>query len=192
MPSPIVNLLADLATALHGAGVPWFLFGAQAAILHGAARVTADVDVTIRLPPTLTNTALVETLERHQFRRRIADPAFTERTRVIPLFHLPTQLPIDVVLAGPGIEDQFFDRVQVRQIENVAVRVASPEDIIVMKVLAGRPKDVEDVTAVAAAYGDKLDRRYIEDTLTMLERALSQADLLPLWQQVVTRSRGGE
>jgi len=55
MPSPVAELLADLAGALHGLGVSWFLFGAQTAILHGAARLTADVDVTVRLPPALSN-----------------------------------------------------------------------------------------------------------------------------------------
>lgn len=188
MESPVVDLLADLAAALDGAGVPWFLFGAQAAILHGAARLTADVDVTVRLPPALTNQAFVDVLERHRFQRRFADPLFTETTRVIPLFHVQTQMPVDVVLAGPGIEDQFFNRVQVRQIGSVPVRVASPEDIVVMKMLAGRPKDIDDVTAIVAAYGSELDGTYIETTLTVLEHALSQSDLLPAWHQVVARS----
>ena len=143
------------------------------------------------MPPALSNAALVETLERHRFRCRVTDPLFTEKTRVIPLVHSPTGLPADVVLAGPGIEDQFFDRVQVRQIENVAVRVASPEDIVVMKVLAGRPKDVDDVMAITASCGEELDRPYIETTLTMLERALSQSDLLPLWRQVLARTHPG-
>jgi Nucleotidyltransferase of unknown function (DUF6036) len=191
MHSPVADLLADLAGALEGAGVSWFLFGAQAAILHGAARLTADVDVTVRLPPSLSNVALAEALERQRFRRRIADSLFTEKTRVLPLVHLPTTLPVDIVLAGPGIEDQFFDRVQVREIGSVPVRVASPEDIIVMKVLAGRPKDIDDVMAITAAYAEELDRAYIEVTLVALEQALSQSDLLPVWHQIVARSRPG-
>jgi hypothetical protein len=89
-----LDLLADLATALDEAGVQWFLFGAQAAILHGAARLTADVDVTVRLPASLSNEALVQSLEGHRFRRRILDPLFTERTRVIPLVHAQTELPL--------------------------------------------------------------------------------------------------
>jgi hypothetical protein len=50
MPSPVGELLADLAAAFQQRRVDWYLFGAQAAILHGAARLTADVDVTVRLP----------------------------------------------------------------------------------------------------------------------------------------------
>ena len=49
-PQPVADLLADLARGLAALGVRWFLFGAQAAILHGSARLSADVDVTVELP----------------------------------------------------------------------------------------------------------------------------------------------
>ena len=44
MRSPVADLLADLDAALTAVHVEWFLFGAQAAILYGVARLTADVD----------------------------------------------------------------------------------------------------------------------------------------------------
>jgi len=47
MPSPVVELLAALDSGLRSLGIRWYLFGAQAAIVHGAARLTADVDATI-------------------------------------------------------------------------------------------------------------------------------------------------
>jgi uncharacterized nucleotidyltransferase DUF6036 len=151
MPSPVAELLADLAAAFQRQGVDWYLFGAQAAILHGAARLTADVDVTVRRPERSSNEELAELLEQQRFRRRIVDSVFTERTRVIPFVHTPTALPLDIVLAGPGIEDRFFERVQERNVEGTRVRLASAEDLVVMKILAGRPKDVEDVRAIVAA-----------------------------------------
>jgi len=189
MRSPVGELLADLAAALDGAGIAWYLFGAQAAILHGVARLTADVDVTVRLPDGMSNEDAARRLEDHRFRRRVVDPLFIERTRVIPFLHVPTALPLDVVLAGPGIEDQFFDRVQVRDIEEVRVRLASPEDLIVMKVLAGRPKDLEDVGSIVAANGERLDGEYIERTLDILERGLAQSDLLPAWRVILAQRR---
>jgi hypothetical protein len=35
-------------------------------------------------------------------------------------------LPLDIVLAGPGIEDQFLSRIHVRTIEDAQIHVASP------------------------------------------------------------------
>jgi hypothetical protein len=183
MRSPVVDLLADLAGALDEARVEWYLFGAQAAILHGVARLTADVDVTVRLPAAMPNQSLVAVLQEHRFKARFDDPAFVERTRVIPLVHIPTSMPLDAVLAGPGIEDRFFDRAQTREVEGVRVRVASAEDLVVMKILAGRPKDLDDVRAMLAAHAGAIDAEYIRSTLAILEAALAQSDLLPAFEQ---------
>ena len=189
MRSPVADLLADVSAALEAAAIAWYLFGARAAIVHGVARFTADVDITVRLPESTSGAALVSMLERHRFQARVSDPDFFERTRVIPFAHVPTALPLDVVLAGPGLEDRFFERAGIRVIEDVRVPVASAEDVILMKVLAGRPKDVEDVVAIAAAHADTLDVRYIRETLRMIEQALSQSDLMPIFEQALKRSR---
>jgi hypothetical protein len=188
MRSPVADLLADLAGGLGEAGVDWYLFGARAAILHGVARLTADVDVTVRLPESTSSGSLVAVLERHGFRPRVTDADFIARTRVIPFVHVATTLPLDVVLAGPGLEERFFERATVRRVEGVRVPVASAEDLVVMKVLASRPKDLDDVTAIAAAYGEALDVTYVRRMLRLIEEALAQGDLLPAFEQALERS----
>jgi hypothetical protein len=188
MRSPVVDLIGDAAGALHEAGVPWYLFGAQAAILHGAARLTADVDVTVRLPPAISAGVLVEVFRRHGFDPRFDTPTFIERTRVIPLIHRRSSIPLDVVLGGPGLEDVFLERALTRDLDGVAVPVASPEDVIVMKILAGRDKDLDDIRAVIAAQGSSLDAGYVRDTLRSLEAALGQADLLPMFELALRRA----
>ena len=50
-------------------------------------------------------------------------------------------------------------------------------------------KDIEDVIAILRAHGDGLDQRHIEATLSTLEDALSQNDLLPTFRQTVATSR---
>ena len=47
MSSHIGEVLAALGTCFDSLGVRWYLFGAQAAIFHGVARLTADVDITV-------------------------------------------------------------------------------------------------------------------------------------------------
>jgi Nucleotidyl transferase AbiEii toxin, Type IV TA system len=189
MRSPVAQLLGDLSAGLAEEGAAWYLFGARAAILHGVARLTADVDVTVRLPHRTSIEALAQTLERHGFVRRIADPAFVEQTRVMPFVHAATTMPLDVVLSGPGLEERFFERVIVREIDDIRVPVASAEDIIAMKVLAGRSKDVEDVVAILASSGGTLDEVYVRDTLTLVEQAIGQSDLLPVFEQALARAR---
>jgi hypothetical protein len=79
--SPVADLLADLSRAFAALDTPWYLFGAQAAIVYGVARLTVDVDVdvTARAPAGTPAATWITTIEQHGFVRRFRDPAFVER-----------------------------------------------------------------------------------------------------------------
>jgi len=186
--SPFVALLADLKAVFEELGVGWYVFGAQAALLYGSARLTADVDVTVALAERRTE-EFVETLRARGFSLRVADPAFVSATRVLPVVHDRTGLPADIVLAGPGIEELFLERARRRDLGGLEVPVACAEDIVVMKVLAGREKDRGDVQAILAAQAATLDVELVRATLGLLEQALDQRDLLPAFEAAFARAR---
>ena len=190
MPSEVVEALGDLGRAFSGLGLRWYLFGAQAAIIHGAARATADLDVTVDLAER-TTTQLVEAVKDRGFILRVRDDdeEFLTQTRVVPMVHEHTSLPVDVVLAGPGLEELFFERVEAVAIEGISFPVASAEDMVVMKLLAGRAHDIEDAAAIIAARDDKMDFAHIEGLLRTLEQALDQSDLLLQLEQIRHRER---
>jgi hypothetical protein len=48
----------------------------------------------------------VREMETAGFALRVEDPDFVRRTRVLPFVHLPTAMPLDVVLA-PGSKTSF-------------------------------------------------------------------------------------
>lgn len=186
--SPVAELLADLRGAFGALGARWYLFGAQAAIVHGAARLTADVDVTVDLAAR-SSAELVNALAAAGFEPRVPDPGgVVETTRVLPLVHRPTRIPVDVVLAGPGLEDLFFARVEEHTIGGVSVPVASAEDVLTMKVLAARPKDLDDAEAIIRALGPRLDVETIRGTLRLLEAALDRRDLLSELERLLGRT----
>jgi len=181
----VAELLRELAAIFAGADVRWYLFGAQAAILHGAARLSADVDVTVDLPEGSLS-SLLAALSARGFSARIANPeTFAERTRVVPLVHGASGMPVDLVLAGPGLEERFFGRIETFEVEGVRVPVASAEDMVVMKILAGREKDRGDAAAILAARVKDLDLAYVRRTLRVLETALDRRDLLAALETLV-------
>jgi hypothetical protein len=156
MASPVVEVLAALDAALQSIGVRWYLFGAQAAILHGAARLTADVDATIGLGDRPV-AALVEALVREGFTPRVDEPAaFVARARVLPAVHVRSGMGVDLVVAGTEIQALFFERSQRQTMEGVSMPVASAEDVVIMKILAGRPRDLDDASAILAAQGTRM------------------------------------
>jgi hypothetical protein len=62
--SPVAELLADLSRGFAAAGIRWYLFGAQAAIVYGVARLTADVDVTARVPAGMATATWLPVVDR--------------------------------------------------------------------------------------------------------------------------------
>ncbi len=177
----VPELLADLAGALTGR-YEWFLFGAQAVQIWGLPRLSADVDVTVRLG-NLTVASLVARLRAAGFVLRVSEEDdFVERTHVLPFIHRESRIPVDVVLAGPGPEEEFLERAHRIPIGSVEVPVISPEDLIVTKILAGRPKDLEDVRGVLRSRGGNLDLSRVREVLCLLEEALGQSDLVSLFE----------
>ena len=193
MPAAVADLLAALGEAFSHIGVRWYLFGAQAAIIHGSARLTGDVDVTVDLADHGTREC-VRALRQRGFELRVREvDDFVSRTRVLPFVHRASGIPVDVVLAGPGIEEQFLERAEQRFVGSVSVPVAKMEDVVAMKVLAGRPKDLEDAVVMLASAG-MVDVRLIRATLRLLEHALDQSDLIPQFDRAlrsVKRLRSG-
>ena len=177
MPSPFAEVLDSLRSSFEALDADWYVFGAQAALVHGAVRMTADVDVTVFLGEH-TPEALVQALEGHGFDLRGVEADFVRDTRVLPLVHLKTGINADVVIGGPGLEELFRSRVVSATLGGTRVPVAAAEDVVAMKILSGRPKDRDDVVAIIAAQGPGLSHERVRETLELLERALDRSDLV--------------
>jgi hypothetical protein len=178
-----VDLLRDLAPVLARWG-RWYLFGAQAVIVHGIPRLSADVDVTLALVPDAPE-SFVRDMTAAGFVLRVDDPDFIQRTRVMPFAHPATGMPLDIVLAGSGLEDEFLRRARPVDIGGATIPVIEVDDLIIAKVLAGRPKDLDDAAALWRAHGGTLDAGRIRGMLRLLEEALGQADLVPAFDRLL-------
>ncbi len=178
-----VELLAALKKVLERQGVPWYVFGAQAAVVYGSARMTMDVDVTIaprpeQIPP------LVGAVLASGFASRVKDlQAFLDRSRVIPLVHVRTKMPLDLVVARDSLEQLFLQRSRPTKLGGLTVPVITPEDLVIAKLFAGRPRDISDVEAVLHANAD-LDLRYVRTILEQLDEAEDRAELVPTLERL--------
>lgn len=179
----VAELLQALAAAMAELDLRWYVFGAQAAIVWGSPRLSGDVDVTATIEPAAV-ASFIETMRQHGFRLLFDDSDFVARTRVLPFIHGRTRMPLDVVLAGPGIEEDFLSRAIPVKIRGTSVPVISPEDLVITKVLAGRPKDIEDLRGVIHERRASLDETRVRRILRLLEEGLAQSDLLPVFEKI--------
>jgi hypothetical protein len=187
--SVVLNVLAAAAPVLRLCADRWYLFGAQAVAVWGRPRMSADIDITAAI--VSSHDEFVTAMEDAGFDLRVDDwRAWLDRTRVLPLFHRATGLPLDIVIAGPGLEEEFLDRAQEVDIAGMMVPVISPEDLVVTKLLAGRPKDLGDVRTILDERLPGLDLARIRRLLDLLEQALSRSDLAPEFAALLAAAEG--
>jgi hypothetical protein len=188
----VADLLRALAGVLGALGARWYVFGAQAVLVWGRPRLTGDVDVTAFFEPEEPE-GFVAAMEQAGFALRVANVGdFVARTRVLPFTHAPSGLALDVVLGGPGLEEEFLRTARQVDVGGVVVPVIGPEELIVTKILAGRPKDMDDVQGILRAQEDALDLGRVRELIRAVEAAIDQADLLPSFEDQLRRvGRGG-
>lgn len=177
-----IELLKDLSRVLAAWG-RWCVFGAQAVIAYGVPRLSADVDIALWLDPEEPD-RFASDMTAAGFTLRVSDPDFIGRTRVMPFVHDATAMPVDVVLAASGLEDEFLDRARLLNFGATRIPFIEPGDLVIAKILAGRSKDIEDARNVWRIHARELDEERILDTLHRLEEALSQNDLVPTFESI--------
>jgi len=189
---PNREVLAAVAEVMRSRQTRWYLFGAQAVLVWGRPRTTVDVDITAEVDLDDLR-SFVTAMERAGFQLRVpASGNFEElvaRTRVLPLVHVATGIPLDLVVAGPGLEEQFLERAVDVDLGGVSVPVISPEDLIAAKILANRGKDLEDVRGILQERSSSLDLERIRYTLSVIENALGRSDLTPVLDSELARAR---
>ncbi len=185
----VVELLVDLAGVLDKQAAGWYLFGAQASNLWGTPRLSADVDVTA-LVEQKGRASLLRSMHRAGFDLRVKDTdGFARRTRVLPFVHRPSGILLDVVLAGPGLEEEFLRRARPVDIGPLTIPVLSPEDLLVTKILAGRTRDLDDIDGILRVRLKSLNLALVRRTLGELQKSIGQTDLKPLFEQRLTAIR---
>jgi predicted nucleotidyltransferase len=156
------------------------IIGGIAASLLGQPRLTVNLNAVILLNtndlPKLIEAAAIEGMVT-----RIADAeAFAQNNRVLLLRHEPSGINIDISLGILPFEVEMILRGHEISIGGIQLRLSTPEDLIIMKAIAHRSKDLEDIQAVAASHPN-LDRERIRYWVKQFGAAL---DWPNLWNDI--------
>jgi hypothetical protein len=93
------------------------------------------------------------------------------------------------VPSSPQPIAELFAGAEPRRIGDAIVPVVSAEDLIAMKILAGRPRDLDDVAAILHARGRGLHLPRVRGTLDLPERALDRRDLVSELERLLAATR---
>ena len=172
-----IEALQHLIEKFNNRGV---IVGGIAASLLGQPRLTVDLDAVILLSIE-DLPKLIDAAEQHGMISRISDAeVFARKNRILLLQHESSGINIDISLGILPFETEMVDRGKDFKVGSLLIRLPTPEDLIIMKAIAYRSKDIEDIKAVAASQPD-LDRQRIRYWLEQFGEVL---DLPNLWIEV--------
>ncbi len=175
-------LLAQLSEALDNHNIPYMVIGGQAVLVYGEPRFTKDIDITLGVGVDRLDDVL-KIVDAIHWRVLTPTPAdFVQKTMVLPCQEDVTGVRLDLVFSFSPYERQAMERVRRIAFLGKEVRFASPEDLIIHKVVAGRARDLEDVKVVQLK-NPGMDRVYIEKWLKEFEKALDR-NLVETWKKL--------
>ena len=172
--------LLEIVSFLEDAAIPYMVIGGFANLVWGVPRTTQDVDITVRVSEENLPDFLRETGKG--FSILPADPAdFVKDTRVLPV-RTSNGIRIDLILAGLPYEETALGRAREVKVQGIAVRICSPEDLIIHKIISERPRDREDVEGVFRQQGPDLDFVYLDRIIHELGEALGYSDIVEFYE----------
>jgi hypothetical protein len=154
--------LFRLADLLEAEGIVYMIVGALAVAMWGRPRATADIDVTLHGDAERLE-ALATRAERAGFR---LDREWLQWQPLLRDRHRRLTAPggiVDLMRPRDDQEEAALGRRRHLLVEGRPLPFVAPDDLILMKLKAGRPRDFEDAASVLAAQRELIDEGYMSD-----------------------------
>lgn len=187
--NPIYAAALEAQQVCERRGWRYCFIGALAVLRWGEPRLTRDVDLTI-VTGFGNEAAFIDPL-LDQFEARIDDAReFALENRVL-LLRASNAIPVDVALGALPFEERAAGRASPHHIgSSRSIRTCGAEDLVVMKVFAGRGQDWVDVEGIVARQGPELDHELIWGELRPLLDLKAPSDAEERLRSLLAQSGG--
>lgn len=170
----LVKTLDALVALLNRMHVDYVLMGGLVVRAYSIPRATEDVDITLsldheRLPE------FFEALEDQEY--VVPEPyksGWLDELKGMHLVKLRRYIgthgvDVDVFLVESRFQEEIMSRRRIADVEGRQLWIASPEDLMLLKLVSGRPRDWIDIADVFFTQGDlDLDLDYMQRWATEL------------------------
>lgn len=172
------QILAKLGRTLDSAGIPYMIIGGQAVLIHGRLRVTEDVDLTLGVDSSAA-ARVIGVLREIGLRPLVDKPEeFVAKTYILPAFADEEKVRVDFAFSFSPYEQAAIERALVREETGYPVKFVTAEDLIIHKLFAGRPRDLEDIRGVLARKQGQVDREYLRHWIWQFSQIEGKGHLL--------------
>jgi predicted nucleotidyltransferase len=176
----LVAPLAALQRVFEHMNTRGIVIGGVAVSLLGKPRLTVDVDAML-LASIQDIPHILEFARQEGIEPRIKDATgFARRSHVLLLRHTLSQVNINISLGMLPFEKEMVERSVLYHIGSISVRLPTPEDLIILKAVAHRSKDLIDLQSVCENATD-LDLTRIEHWVKAFADVL---EIPELWEEI--------
>ena len=170
-----VGSLDRITTLLKKHNLEFALIGGLASSIRGRVRVTADIDIVVDCDVAKA-VEFLEQLDEKLYRPFVEDPQLSIRQFfILPIEDVESGIRIDLAIGESGFEKMIVQRASMP--DGYSIPVATAEDLLLMKLLAGRIQDISDVKGIVELSRDTIDWSYCEKLAGLLDEA-AQGDLV--------------
>ncbi len=170
----IQGLLKYLISAFEKLGIKYFVTGSIASMFYGEPRFTNDIDVVADIRESHIS-GLLKFFPEDKF--YISEDAVRDAIKnkyQFNIIHPVSGLKVDIMISKKNdFDNSRFRRInRISPMENTQANFASPEDVIIMKMIYYKEgeseKHLRDITSILKISGDLIKREYIEDWVAKL------------------------
>lgn len=148
------------------------IIGGQAVLLYGEPRLTKDIDVTLGIGLDGLD-RIIQSIENLKLKPLVTEAKeFVEETMVLPTLHEKSGIRVDFIFSYSAYEHQAIQNAKQVKIGSQNINFASLEDVIIHKVIAGRPRDLEDIRSMVLKNPD-FNLNYIRKWLKKFDESLA-------------------
>lgn len=169
------NLLGKIAQAFDRHRIPYMIIGGQAVLQYGRPRLTEDIDVTLGVDSSSLPVVL-KAVKEISLNPRVQDVnGMVIRTNVLPLVERESGVKVDCIFSFIPYERQAIERANRIIVAGQTVRMATIEDVVIHKMIASRPRDIEDIVGILNISGANIDRKYLFRWLDSFSEILNRS-----------------
>jgi hypothetical protein len=187
--APLLAALQDLTRWLKRTRTSGAVIGGVAASILGRPRFPRDIDAVVLLEEERWAEFLSSGLPFGFHPRRSDVLEFAQRTRVLLVRHEPSGIDVDVSLGSLPFERELIAGVVWRDVAGVSTPLPTVEDLIIMKAVAHRSRDLADIEGLVEANPD-LDDDRIARWVGDFAAALKMPEILSDLQSILSRTGG--
>lgn len=170
-------VLRDFVIWLKSEDVKGIIIGGIAVSILGRPRVTQDIDSVVIVKPEFLD-KFIKSGAKYGFIPRIKDIiAFTKKTNVILMKHKAANIDVDISMGFLPFEYEAIKRTVWMKIGKFSLPLPTPEDLIIMKAIAHRQRDLLDIESILDV-NPKLDLKRIRKWVGEFSSVLEMPEIL--------------